>query len=61
LADIDELKEVDNLNLEHVEETVTLKQPNQVYLDLYKKAREKADALKLNINFINFRLLQFIT
>ena len=46
LADIDELKEVDNLNLEHVEETVTLKQPNQVYLDLYKKAREKAKAIK---------------
>jgi hypothetical protein len=46
LTDIDELKEVDNLNVEHVEETVTLKQPNQVYLDLYKKAREKAKAIK---------------
>ena len=46
LADIDELKEVDNLNVDHVEEPVTLKQPNQVYLDLYKKAREKAKALK---------------
>jgi hypothetical protein len=46
LGDIDELKEVDNLNVDHVEGTVILKQPNEVYLELYKKAREKAKAIK---------------
>ena len=48
LADIDELKEVDTLNIdeEHVEESVILKQPKEVYLELYKKAREKAKAMK---------------
>jgi hypothetical protein len=48
LADIDELKEVDNLKVEHVDvdNVVKLKQPTQVYLDLYKKAREKAKVLK---------------
>jgi len=40
-----ELEEINDLNIENLE-TVTLKQPNQVYFELYKKAREKAKAAK---------------
>jgi hypothetical protein len=43
----EDLKEVDlNINLENNLETFTLKQPNQVYYELYKEAREKAKIAK---------------
>ena len=41
----DELKEVNDLIIDNLE-TVSLKKPNQVYFELYKKAREKAKAAK---------------
>jgi hypothetical protein len=45
----EDLKEVDvNINLENNLETFTLKQPNQVYYELYKTAREKAKLAKKN-------------
>ena len=41
------MAEVDLTNtLENNLETMTLKKPNQVYYEIYKKAREKAKALK---------------
>jgi hypothetical protein len=47
---IDELKEVNNLNLplENNLETILLKKPNQVYFELYKEARNKAKLAKKN-------------
>jgi hypothetical protein len=43
----EDLKEVDlNINLENNLETFTLKQPTQVYYELYKEAREKAKIAK---------------
>jgi hypothetical protein len=43
----EDLKEVDlNINLENNLETFTLKQPNQVYYELYKDARDKAKIAK---------------
>jgi hypothetical protein len=46
------LKEFDvSSTLENSLETITLKKPNQVYYEIYKKAREKAkDAKKIAIN-----------
>lgn len=46
----DELKEIDNndLNLEKIDESLTLKKPNQVYFELYKEARNKAKEAKKN-------------
>ena len=45
----EDLKEFDvEINLENNLETFTLKQPNQVYLELYKTAREKAKQAKKN-------------
>ena len=45
--DKEDLAEVDLTNtLENNLETMTLKKPNQVYYEIYKKAREKAKALK---------------
>jgi hypothetical protein len=44
----DELKEVDLLNLDNSLETITLKKPNQVYYEIYEKAREKAKDAKKN-------------
>lgn len=44
-----ELKEINvNVNLENNLESFTLKKPNQVYFELYKKAREKAKVAKKN-------------
>jgi len=43
----DEPKEVD-IHLDGNEETIQLKKPNQVYFELYKKAREKAKEAKKN-------------
>jgi hypothetical protein len=43
----DEPKEVD-IHLDNNEETIQLKKPNQVYFELYKKAREKAKEAKKN-------------
>jgi hypothetical protein len=41
------LKEVDlNSTLVNSLETITLKKPNQVYYDIYKKARDKAKEAK---------------
>jgi len=45
--DYNDVKEVD-LNIDNSLETITLKQPNQVYFELYKTAREKAKLAKRN-------------
>ena len=52
LEDPNMLKEFDvTSTLENSLETITLKKPNQVYYEIYKKAREKAkDAKKIAIN-----------
>lgn len=43
------LKEIDlSSNLENSLETITLKKPNQVYYEIYQKAREKAKEAKKN-------------
>ena len=43
----DELKEIDPMNqIDNNLETITLKKPNQVYYEIYKKAREKAKEAK---------------
>ena len=46
----DTLKEIhnDELSLDNVEQTMTLKKPNQVYFELYKEARNKAKQAKKN-------------
>jgi hypothetical protein len=50
LEEIDELKEIElDVNLENNDvDSLTLKNPRQVYFDLYKEAREKAKAAKKN-------------
>jgi len=44
----DEIKEVSELPINEDMETISLKKPNQVYLELYKEARAKAKEAKKN-------------
>lgn len=42
----DDIKEIDELNVENGLETFTLKKPNEVYFELYREARTKAKQAK---------------
>ena len=44
----DEIKEISELEINNESDTLVLKRPNQVYLELYKEARAKAKEAKKN-------------
>ena len=48
IKESDELKEIDTFDLENNSESITLKNHNQVYFEIYKEARNKAKIAKKN-------------